>query len=257
MTNCSVALETSIANAVSHIVAHAGTTTAYREPLVGFADADDPRFEELCRVADPEHMMPEDLLPGARSVISFFVPFDPRVVEANARDRSSVADEWAIAYVETNELIGQITDRLIALLTARGIGAAAEPATGNFDADSLASRWSHKSVAVIAGLGSFGRHHMIITDAGCAGRLGSLVTDVQLASAPPEQRERCLYVHDGSCLACVQRCPLDALSEDEGIDKRRCWSRCLSVAKSFEHLGHAQVCGKCAIGPCSFEAPVR
>jgi hypothetical protein len=33
-----------------------------------------------------------------------------------------------------------------------------DPATYNFDPQTLVSRWSHKSVAVIAGLGSFGHH---------------------------------------------------------------------------------------------------
>jgi epoxyqueuosine reductase QueG len=201
-------------------------------------------------------MMPQDLLPGAQSVVSFFIPFHHRVVEPNGRDRMAVAEEWALAYVETNDLIGRVADYLIELLSSYGIRAAAEPATGNFDSDSLTSSWSHKSVAVVAGLGSFGRHQMIITDAGCAGRLGSLVTEAHLHTASPEQRERCLYFYDGSCGACIQRCPVRALSDSRGLNKRRCWARCLEVGKLYRHLGAAQVCGKCATGPCSLEAPV-
>jgi epoxyqueuosine reductase QueG len=256
MNGHSVKLQESITDAVRRTVANAGTVTPYREPLIGFADAHDLRFRELRHIADPDHMMPQDVLPGARSVVSFFVPFSPRVVRANARDRQAVARQWAVAYVETNDLIGQITDHLVDLLAAHDIRAAAEPATGNFRADSLTSRWSHKSVAVIAGLGSFGLHHMIITDAGCAGRLGSLVTEAQLPIPSSDERERCLYFHDGSCRACIQRCPVDALSEEEGIDRERCWERCLDVAGLYEHLGTVEVCGKCAIGPCSLEAAV-
>ena len=55
-------IETTIRRAVSE----AGTVTGYREPLVGFAAADDPRFAELRRVAEPTHMLPQELLPGAR-----------------------------------------------------------------------------------------------------------------------------------------------------------------------------------------------
>jgi len=120
--------------------------------------------------------MPEELLSGARSVVAFFVPFPTSVVRANSRHRETVALEWALAYVETNQLLRRITDHLIKLLAERGIGAAAEPPTDNFDPVTLVSRWSHKSVAVIAGLGSFGLHQMVITDAGCAGRFGSLMT---------------------------------------------------------------------------------
>jgi epoxyqueuosine reductase len=242
---------------VERKVAEAGTVTGYREPLVGFAAADDPRFPDLCRVAEPTHMMPQDLLPAARSVVSFFLPFAEQVVEANARHKEMAAREWAVAYVETNALIGHIAAHLIEALAEQGISAAAEPATHNFDPVSLLSRWSHKSVAVIAGLGSFGLHHMVITDSGCAGRFGSLVIDAELPITPAESRERCLYFYEGSCLECVLRCPADALDENGGIDRHRCYRHILGVAKEYEDLGLADVCGKCAIGPCSFESAVQ
>ncbi len=44
-----------------------------------------------------------------------------------------------------------------------------------FIVKTMACAWSHKSAAAIAGLGSFGLHRMLITDAGCAGRCGSLL----------------------------------------------------------------------------------
>lgn len=244
-----------ISAAIKRQVAEAGTTTSYREPLVGFAAADDPRFPELRRVVEPTHLMPQDLLPSARSVVSFFLPFKQWVLEANARHIKEVALEWAQAYLETNALIDRITAHLIELLAEWGIRAAAEPATGNFDPVSLTSRWSHRSVAVIAGLGSFGLHHLLITDAGCAGRLGSLVVDADLAVAA-EPKERCLYFHDGSCNKCILRCPVGALDESGQLDKQRCYSRLLDVAKGYEYLGTVEVCGKCAIGPCSFESAV-
>ena len=241
---------------IQRLLIQAETRTEYRSPLVGFAAADDPRFADLRRVAEPSHLLPADLLPGARSVVSFFLPFAPWVVEANARKREEVAREWAVAYIETNALIAHITAHLVEALAQRGIRAAAEPATHNFDPVSLISRWSHKSVAVIAGLGSFGLHQMVITDAGCAGRFGSLVLDADLPTAPVAPRERCLYFHDGSCLECVQRCPVSALDADEPLDKQRCYRRLLDVADQYADLGLADVCGKCAIGPCSFASAV-
>jgi epoxyqueuosine reductase QueG len=237
-------------------VGQAGIFTAYREPLVGFVAAGDPRFPELRRVAEPSHWMPGDLLPGARSVVSFFLPFDYPVVEANARHRERVAREWAQAYVETNVLIGRITDHLARALASMGVRAAAEPATHNFDPISLVSRWSHKSIAVLAGLGSFGLHHLVITDAGCAGRFGSLAIDADLPPTTVPARERCLYFHDGSCLECVLSCPAGALDANGRIDKQRCYRRLRQVAREYQHLALADVCGKCAIGPCSFEPAV-
>lgn len=242
--------------AIRRQVAQAGTLTEYREPLIAFAAAGDPRFPELRRVAEPSHLLPHDLLPEARAVVSFFLPFARQVVRANARHKEKVAREWAVAYVETNALIGRITARLIEALAEQGIRAAAEPATDNFDPLTLISKWSHKSVAVIAGLGSFGLHQMVITDSGCAGRFGSLVIDADLPVTPAEAKERCLYFHDGSCLICIRRCPAGALDEDEGLDKQSCWRRCLDVAQEYERVGKAEVCGKCAIGPCSFRSAV-
>jgi epoxyqueuosine reductase QueG len=245
-----------ITTTVRRQVAGANTITRYREPLAAFVAADDPRFAELKRVVHPSHMLPGDLLPGARSVVSFFLPFDERVVEANARERERVAREWAVAYVETNALIGRINAALIEQLAERGIRAAAEPATHNFDPLTLVSRWAHKSVAVIAGLGSFGLHHLVITDAGCAGRFGSLALDAEIAPSNLPPQERCLYFHDGSCLECVLRCPAGALDERGEIDKHRCRAHCHAVSEGFKDLGDAHVCGKCSFGPCALKSAV-
>jgi len=44
--------------AIRRLVSEAETATEYREPLVGFAAADDSRFAELRRVAEPSHLLP-------------------------------------------------------------------------------------------------------------------------------------------------------------------------------------------------------
>ncbi len=251
-------LETFISTFVRQQVAEAGTETRYRLPLIGFADAADPRFPRLREIAEPTHLLPSDLLPAARSVISFFLPFAAEIVEANRAHPRHVAREWALAYVETNALINDITQRLTAVLAQRGVRAVAEPATHNWDPVTLISRWSHKSVAAIAGLGSFGLHHMLITDAGCAGRFGSLVVDVALEpTSSPEGPvvQRCGYFVDGSCTACVGRCPVGALTE-AGLDKQLCYRWLLHVADGFQELGLADACGKCATGPCALESAV-
>lgn len=109
---------------------------------------------------------------------------------------------------------------------------------------------------MIAGLGSFGVHQMVITDAGCAGRFGSLVVDTDLPAELTDQRNRCLYYADGSCLECVLRCPVNALDIEGPVDKPTCYRRLLGVSEAFKSLGLADACGKCAVGPCSLESPV-
>jgi epoxyqueuosine reductase QueG len=245
-----------ITEVILYEVAGAGTTTSYRQPLVSFIDAGDSRFSELQIVASESHFTPQNLLPGARAVVSFFLPFSHQVVEANSLNKKNVALEWAVAYVETNALIESINQKLIELLDERGVRGAAEPPTKNFDPVTLESHWSHKSVAVIAGLGSFGLHQMVITDSGCAGRFGSLVIDVDLPVAKSSVKERCLYYFDRSCLDCVVNCPVNAIDEDAGLNKGRCWQHLQNVTKEYEHLGDVEVCGKCAIGLCAVESAV-
>jgi epoxyqueuosine reductase len=236
---------------------NATTITRYREPLVRWVKANNPQFEELKTLVHPDLMLPQDMLPGAKSVLAFFLPFDERIPKANAVNPEIVAVEWAQAYIETNKLLKHITDTLIHDLVSMGIRAHAALPTHNFDPATLKSSWSHKSIAVITGLGSFGLHRMVITDAGCAGRFSSLVLDADLPDLQSSRVERCLYFAQGSCTICVERCPIRALKKDGTLDKMRCSQRCRIVGEGFKHLGLADVCGKCAVGPCAYQNPVK
>jgi epoxyqueuosine reductase QueG len=51
-----------------------------------FADAGDPLFGELKKAVRSHPMgLPGDLLPGARTVIAYFLPFDPAIPRSNHR----------------------------------------------------------------------------------------------------------------------------------------------------------------------------
>jgi epoxyqueuosine reductase QueG len=99
---------------------------------------------------------------------------------------------------------------------------------------------------------------MVITDlVGCAGRYGSLDLDAELPIGEIEPIERCSYHHDASCLECVMNCPVEALDSDQGLDKQACWTHLQDMAQNFSEAGRADVCGKCATGPCSLETAVQ
>ncbi|MBE0617391.1 MAG: epoxyqueuosine reductase [Proteobacteria bacterium] len=233
----------------------AATRTGYRRPLVGFGDAGDPAWTRLREVAEPTHLLPEELLPDAQTVVAFFLPFAEPVIRKNRKSQGT-AEAWAAAYQETNQVINQTVTELAESLGDRGVRSAAQGATHNWDEKTLVSRWSHKSAAAIAGLGSFGLHRMLITDLGCAGRCGSLVIDAHIPATTREQPVRCRYFHDGGCRACVKACPVGALREarpgEPNLDKRRCYARLLAVAERFG----ADCCGKCAVGPCALRSAV-
>ena len=247
-----------IRGTIIHEVKNNDFMTLYRDPLIGFVAASNPGFTKLSEWTETSHLMPEDLLPGARYVVCYFLPFAPEIAYANGIEKEQVARQWAIAYSDTNALIGQINTRLIELLIQYGIQANAEPATGNFVEDTLRSHWSHKSIAVMAGIGSFGLHQLVITDAGCAGRLGSIVIDADLPASKPEQKERCEYFVSESCLDCLLACPVNAIDEKSPFDRWACWQQCLNNAEDFLDLGDdVKVCGKCAVvGPCTLESAV-
>jgi epoxyqueuosine reductase QueG len=234
----------------------AAMVSAWKTPIVGFADAQDPLFGQLKKAVRPSHDLPGDLLPGARTVIAYFLPFDPAIPRSNHRGAFS-SEDWAVAYIETNRLIATINEQLNHLLETEGFRGTRLPATHNFDEEQLMSDWSHKHVAYIAGIGSFGHHHMLITDKGCCGRLGSVVTDAVITPTPRQDRERCLFKYDGSCLKCENRCPVDALRE-KSFRRHACYDRLLENARLHKRHGLADVCGKCAaIVPCSFCDPVK
>lgn len=249
-------LEGKIRTHIGSAAATSDTATRYRRPLVAIVKADHPEFANLQHYVDSSHLLPQDILPGAKSVISFFLPFDKSVVIANVKS-GYAAREWAIAYIETNRLIDRICASLWDLLAVQGHAGRWKLPTHNFDPILLVSRWSHKSVGVIAGLGTFGLHQMVITDSGCAGRFGSLVTTAPLkpTAQPDQPKQRCRYYADGSCTVCVDRCPVDALRED-GLDKALCYERCLEVDRYHAELGLTDVCGKCATGSCALQSAV-
>ena len=229
--------------------------TRWRTPLIGFALADDSLFPELKRVVSPTHTLPGDLLPTARTVISFFLPLDESIARSNIPGQLS-SRNWAQAYVETNTLINSIGLYMKHDLESEGYDIVVTPPTHNFDPQRLVSDWSHRHLAFIAGLGRFGLNNMLITESGCCGRIGSFVTSLELPSDHRSEDEACLYRHNGSCKRCVSRCVGNALFHDQ-FNRHKCYHVCLRNEEEHQSTGKADVCGKCLVDvPCAFINPV-
>jgi len=234
---------------------HISVETRWLSPLVGVASARDPLFKTFQSVIHGGHLLPQDLLPEARSVIVFYVPFTEMLHRENYREECHCSRSWAVAYIETNRLIADTATHLKEKLAERGHTAALIPPTHNFDRSTLMSDWSHRHAAYAAGLGRFGFHNLLITPRGCTGRLGSLITDLELEPSPIQEQEFCLHKAGKTCQKCVERCEFGAL-RPEGFDRFACYRQCRANDGYYSDLPLTEICGKCAaMVPCSIVNP--
>jgi epoxyqueuosine reductase len=222
----------------------------YREPLIGYADAEDPIFRELKIAVSTDHLLPQDLLPAAQSVLAFFLPFRKEII-LNNHNGSTASREWAEVYIKTNQLIEQIGTALKFSLAREEVHLESQPPTYFFDPKLLIAAWSHKHVAYACGLGTFGHNHLLITAKGCGGRLGTAVIDAILEpSLKPTQINHCYYQKNG-CSYCQVICPVKAL-ETENFERHICYRQCQLNDRLYEDLDSCEVCGKCVTGPCAY-----
>lgn len=236
------------------------TEFSWRKPVVGIASALDPLFLKLKEIISTTHALPSDLVPKAKSVIVFFLPFSQEVVASNLSGEES-SREWDIANIETNCLIADINKYLFEKLLSMGYQSSLLPATYNYDEKKLISDWSHRHVAFIAGIGNFGIHNMLITDSGCCGRLGSIVTDLELEPSKRTNQEYCLFKHNGKCGKCMSTCVNEAfLCNDKKVlfNRQKCNEQIYDKIVPEYPNGMGDACGKCMCGmPCSLTNPVK
>lgn len=224
--------------------------TSWNVPLVGFADAKNPRFSMLKELVLPDHQTPEDILPDPAIVISYFIPFTEQVGDSNRSLDGGPSRQWSRAYYETNTMMAHLNSQLKERIEAMGYRAAASEVAGKYSQDVLKSRWSQRHVANIAGLGTFGINNMLITERGCCGRFQSVVTSLPVEPDQAAKEERCLYKKNGTCKVCVMRCKSGALTV-EGFDRFLCNRTC----REQDRYGEG-TCGKCVVGlPCTYKMP--
>ena len=226
----------------------------WKKPIVRFADADDPYFPFLKELIRPDHHLPQDFLPGAKTVVSWFLPFLPEIGKSNQSGVMPSSD-WADAYNITNAMAARVGGTLCTWIREELHQDAALPIdAGMLTPETPWSLWSHRHVAYLAGQGTFGINNMLISDEGCVGRCFSLVSTLTVTPDAPVPGERCLYKRNGSCGACIQKCPVGALTA-AGFDRYVCMEH---LAGNKAKGAAASVCGKCLVGlPCSYSNPVN
>lgn len=138
--------------------------------------------------------------------------------------------EYNQLYKSVNVRLDDIAARLVKKITRLGYKARAIPASRIVDDANLLGAISHKALARMAGIGWQGKSLLIITpDHGPRIRLVSVLTDMPLAPGRPVENQ-C-----GSCTACADACPVDAIknvpttsrygSREEAVDITACNAR--------------------------------
>lgn len=239
-------------------------TRLYEQPIVGFGSADDSLYEKYKEtgVIGPWHMSPEEWLPGARSIVSVFLPFSEEVLESNRKMRVTGSRLWSYARVEGQAYIATLTRAVREWLIENGINACApciderfaqlQAGRGNIsgydeiDEHTFGSRWSERHTAYVCGLGTFGLSKGLITDKGIAGRFTSFIIDAELE--PDKRPYEGLYDYCIRCGACIKRCPAGAITLEKGKDHNICFG-CINVSGVIHYPRYG--CGLCQTAvPC-------
>ena len=236
------------------------------EPLVGFSSAMDPLFRDYKKIIGPFHLLPAELLSDAVSVVSWILPIGLAVRESNRRQSDLPSREWALTRSHGEGVNGDLRRHLVKWLEEKGHGAVApqySPLWKEFSDTpvGIASCWSERHAAYVAGLGTFSLSDGFITSRGIAHRCGSVITTLALSPGKRTasgHRSNCLHYFDGSCGACIARCPVGAITRD-GHDKFRCRDLVYGTApeKLSEMYGVPHTgCGLCQTRvPCESSIP--
>ncbi len=238
----------------------------YEAPTLGLAAADEPLFDAFRSpaVIGPHHMSPAEWLPGAKTVISLFFPYTPPIREGN-RGGTEPGEGWLHARIEGQAFIVALCQALCRALEAEGHAAIVPAADDRFFAAtelgshpqhpelSFTCNWSERHAAYVSGLGTFGLARGILTADGSSGRLGSVITTLEL---PPDERPYDAYdAYCTYCGKCARNCPAHAISKENGKEHLPC-SRYLDKVR--ETYAPRYGCGKCQSAvPCEMRIPKR
>jgi len=249
----------------------------FDEPLVEFADGDDPIFTEYQTIIAPTHLTPREALaqaynqkpedmPARLSVISWILPIAVKTRKSNRTQKQIPTRLWAYTrwYGEKfNEALRQHLVQILTNIDCLAVAPILQPyfqillnEKGHY------SNWSERHIAYAAGHGTFSLSDGFITERGIAERCGSVVTSLALPASPRTAKDHlanCLFYVDGSCQACIARCPAGAITE-QGHDKLKCLSYQRNdigyLLKEYD-VGVAG-CGLCQTKvPCESRNPVK
>jgi len=237
----------------------------YRHPIFSVTRADNPGFLEIKKpeVVGGHHFLPHDWLPGAKTVISIFLPFEKATVEANKKTLVEPALEWVYTRVDGQQFLLALGALVKDELKKAGFDSVSpytderfvmntnptpEPDKGN--CPPYSTNWSERHVGVVCGLGTFGMSTNFISKVGAAGRLVSVVTEWDIPADEADYDDWLGYCN--KCGLCVKNCPADAFYTDRhGKNHETC---SMYIRKACQKFAPRYGCGKCQSGlPCDYK----
>jgi len=244
----------------------------WQRPLIGIAAGDDPYYDFLKEHIGPFHWSPVEAFqlkyPGPVSketlrAISMVFPQTMETKQAQSKEKLCPSREWIVSRGEWEPLMKEFSGKLVQRLESMGIRSVSidlqpEFSTVRSEKLGIASKWSHRHSAYLAGLGTFGLSEGLITEKGKAVRITTLIIEAPLKPTIrpySNHNEWCLFYKDGSCGACMKRCPVNAITA-EGHDKETCDVYEEVFAKKYwpediERGDYILGCGLCQAGiPC-------
>ena len=239
----------------------------FDEPVFGVSSADDSIYKTFRNrdVIGENFMLPGEWLPGAASVVSFFLPFTERVRSSNRGDPEETSPEWLHARIEGQAFLDTYTEHIRDYFESRGAAACVPAVDSRFAVKSrvlppwnrktvhIASNWSERHVAYASGLGTFCLTRGLISEKGVAGRYGSVIVTEPIE--PDIRPYDGVYDYCVMCGACIKRCPAGAISLKHGKNQLKCK---LWMDKTGRKYDPRYGCGKCQVGvPCENRIPKR
>ena len=255
--------------------------TIFDEPLVRFTDGNDPLYTEYKTIIDPSHLTPHEALaksldknlqavPSRLSVVSWVLPIMEETRVSNRSETRVPSRRWSHTRYYGEEFNNEVRRHVVGVLNEVGALAVAPMLQPYFRQSAnervgLFSNWSERHSAYTAGHGTFSLSDGFITERGIAHRCGSVVTDLPLSASPrvyDSPFSNCLFYVDGSCKACIDRCPAGAITE-QGHDKMKCMGHLrdigyLPMPDVYDDETSVAGCGLCQVKvPCEYRIPAK
>jgi epoxyqueuosine reductase QueG len=251
---------------------------AWELPHVAVARGDDPLFfhnkeligsflwtpEEAYALAFPDAPAPASEL----QVISYLLPQTPQTLADQRLESIIPSERWARSRFHGEEFNCNLRLHLAETLTQAGHPSVAPERLPGFAYQQsgrygLASNWSERHAAFVAGLGTFGLSDAMITRWGKAVRFGSVVSRINLPVTEraygDDHHAWCLWYAKGTCGACAKRCPVDAITTTGGHDKQACFTYIRETTTPYATRTYgtgATPCGLCQVKiPCEAQVP--